>query len=354
MPPRLCCLALVSYLLALPLTSLAEESTRLPHIPFGETTTCWPERFVLRTDLPIMPTEAVVHRVVHPLVERKPLLMKIFRALPLADTEENRAALEKLERTPESEMALETPERLPGSEMEKIEVRPEHTRLYATVGGWEVHVSTNGCFSASRAYTRRPINEQWLLAPSEDDARAAADAFLELFRPFLQERVNFSNVIDSMVSDGDVIARGVRYGVDDATYGFPVLMGKVYINVTAGPTVTGIRSSIPATEVDRIVPILTPEEAMQHVLAPQESRSVQIFNLKRSATAYIDSIALEYWFASRMREWNPPIGPDYLIPVYIFKGEAVPDYDREPFGRLSEDTTWRAVVEAVRPEYLEE
>ena len=75
---------------------------RFPRIPFGEVATvCWPSRLTERTALPAMPSAVGVYRV-QSIPSRKTVMLKLFRALPIPSTRKNKAAIDRLARTPKS------------------------------------------------------------------------------------------------------------------------------------------------------------------------------------------------------------------------------------------------------------
>jgi hypothetical protein len=168
-------------------------------------------------------------------------------------------------------------------------------------------------------------------APTEVQARKAADKIMECIKPLLIEEVQFSGVIPSEWIDGKVIARRVFY-VPKIKKMPPV--GGVSVEVIPRGEVGDISIGLLKYIADGEVPIISPQEALKKLRAGESSPC----GTDWPNTAYIDSIKLTYWRAARAFNMS------YFMPVYHFSGEAVAP------GKKT--VKWSASVEAVKPELL--
>lgn len=291
----------------------------LPQIPFGETVTvCWPESIVERGALPVLPRTLRVYRV-QSIHSMKAVMIQVFRALPIELTPQNTSALDRLAQMPENTL---------------LQGREKDGPMSVNIGGWHVEVWPNGQFSAEHSsrfpsYDAKP-------APTEALVRQASDKFLSPFKPLFPLPVHFSSlgISHSVYSDKYVIL--TRSAVYTARLG-KLPAGGVSVEVAAGSKVVDIDSNIPNVVVDRTVPILSPQEAIEKLRAHEAHLADgEIGN----GTGYVDSIQMKYWV--RQPHWKL----SHLMPVYEFKGEVVsPD--------KSKSGPWKAYVQAVRPEFLE-
>lgn len=301
---------------------------RLPRIEFGEVATvCWPSGLVERVALPATPSAISVYRV-QSIPSRKALMLKLFRALPIPPTPKNKVAINKLARTPESVL------------MDGI---PKDAPLCETIGDWEVEVSPDGRFRASRSLRYRSAEAK--PAPPDAQVRKVADAFLSPIRPLMPRKVRFSAVRTgeaiSEIAHGKVVDRVImrRAAYNANLGGIPV--DGVYVEVVAGAKVVAMGSSLRHLVAARKVPILSPKEALQKVRAHEAH-----LDDGEGGTGYVDSIKLMYW--------NRGAGKDnkltYVVPVYVFEGESI--YEDKQAKRTGRGR-WKAFVEAIRPEFLE-
>ena len=290
---------------------------RYPRFPFGEVATvCRPSTFVLRTKLPAMPSAVRVYRV----ERRAPTnaeFLKLVEALPITLSPEDEAWLLRSEHAPEP--------------------RPQkYEPLGRTIGDWEIHLYPGGQYSLRNLPLRKSLRGRDAQAPSVEEVRRVADTFLSR-TGLLPAGAHFAKVHDVEVEVRDVDdkvvrSRGVRYQcfLEEIPAGsFTVVVGPGGEIASVG---NGMRRVIP----EEPLPILSPREGLQKL----QSKECQVRQGPSwVATAYVDSVRLVY-----------PQGPlaidlSYIMPVYVFEGEAVAAGKRT--------VRWAACVEAVRPEFLE-
>ncbi len=297
----------------------AQPSPRLyPRVDFGETTLPpRPVAFLRRGTLPKVPQALPMLKVQELSPEaRRQLMVRLFRLLPVSLPEaELKAELARLETRPLRRLASREP-------------------LEAQLGDWHVTVWPEGQFAASRDYRRSAPGP---LAPREATVQAVADALLPRLKPLLPEPVTFIGVGDAEREYGEgpmrVTSRYVSYQA--RKNGIP--LGHVSITVAAGPTIVRVSSHLRRTVADGEAPLLSPEEAL-HQLERGEGRVGGDYP-GGAATAYVDSVALLY------EEPGPVRGVSHLMPLYVFRGQAI--VTGRPPG------TWGGSLEAVRPERLE-
>jgi hypothetical protein len=299
-----------------------QPQNRYPRIEFGETTpNPRPARIILRTKLPKAPQAVPVLKVQElPLEERKALLLQLFSALPMEDYYTPTQIDWKLARL----------ERASWSSLSKGE--PMETQI----GEWEVSVWPSGQFSI---FSNPPPDKRKaeLPAPTEAEARKAADAFLPRIATQLPETVSYTGVgpVESRSvgkAGTEILSYGVSYGAKKQE----IPVGGISITVGSGPRIEAARSTLRRTVEDGLVPILSPEEALARLQKGEGEAGAPL----RGATAYVDSIRLVYWVQA------PAHNMSYLLPLYLFGGEAT-DEGKKP-------VKWGGSLEAIRPEFLED
>ena len=305
-------------------TPKSQTAKRFPSIAFGELASPVGKlTFVQRTTLPIVPSEVQVYKV-QPLASKKEAFLKIFKALPIESSSDTNAKLQKLERAPESSM-----------ENEKS--------ISASIGGWTVQIWNGGQFTI---YNNELSDHLYDLnntstAPAPEEARKTADDFLAIIGSLPMD-IQFSKV-----SPGDTITFGLGDKPNDTIVkilvvsysailnGIPV-HGSVSIRVGAGPSVVSMTSRLRSVVPDSSIALLSPQEAFGKLKAGGGRISDgPVWN----ATANVTSMKLVYWQGAPAQDLS------YVMPIYLFEGEAVAD------GKKT--VPWRAYVEAIRPEFLE-
>ncbi|HUV05919.1 MAG TPA: hypothetical protein VMX94_12545 [Armatimonadota bacterium] len=241
--------------------------------------------------------------------------LKLVEALPIARSPEDEAKIERLKHAPEPQ-------------------REENQGLASCIGGWDIMLYPDGQYSLDKIDSPAGRNAQ---APSAEEVRRAADAFVSRTK-LLPEGAQFVRVYDCDTSEwglGDKVvhSRGVVYacsleGITRAG-GFTVEVGprSEIVSVT-----NKTRHTIP----EQPLPILSPNEALEKL---RSNECHMADGPSWDATAYVDSIKLMYWESILAMDLS------YIMPVYIFEGEAVAPGKRS--------VRWKAHVEAVRPEFLE-
>ncbi|MDO8682731.1 MAG: hypothetical protein Q7N50_04545 [Armatimonadota bacterium] len=269
-----------------------------------------------------MPSDIRVYKV-QPIPSQKSVMLQLFRALPITLTPKNKAALDRIARTPEPLLRDGLPKCAP---------------LEETIGDWEVRVWPNGQFSASHSSRFGSTIDK--PAPSDAQVRKVSDAFLSRIKPLLFSNVHFSSVGPSYMVEEIILARSSSYIAE--LNGLPV--GRVYVEVVAGGKVVAIGSNLQRAVADRTVPILSPKEALLKLRSHEAHLADgQIAN----ATGYVDSIKLVYWQGGTEEGQRL----SYIMPVYVLKGEDV-SADKQAHPWMARGS-WVAYVEAVRPEFLE-
>lgn len=323
----ICCLAL---LCATPIKSA--ETDLLPRIPFGEVVTvCW-RKIVQRTELPSAP-EAVRVYEIHPSASRKAEMLALLRALPITDTPERNRKLKEIERVSDARI-------------ERYLADKDEASWRMSIEDWNVTFWPDGQFAAHYRLPDESMSIEDRPAPPEEQARAAAEAFLTSIRPLLPVDVQFADVSPCRTitsTHETVVSYWVSFRAEPEAYGLPV-MGGVAVEVAAGPTVMTVSNRLPRKGPERMLPILTPEEAWQKLLA----HDAHLADDGDGDTLYLDSVELMYYRTGMSRDAQFP----YLVPVYVFSGAS--GYTQTDPRRNPEQDEWRAYVEAVRPEYLEE
>lgn len=301
----------------------ANSVKRYPRIEFGTVIGIYGKlTYVQKVPLPTAPSQVKIYRVKH-LVSRKQAFLKLLKALPLAKGQETDRRLRHIRLLPEV-------------------LSWREDKYAGSVGGWLVSVWKGGQFSIDDEKFRDPVNKQGipLPGPLPKDARKAADDFLAKIGP-LSLPVHFSKVgrgqwITRGAGDkpGDTVVTKLNVSYSAELDGIP-LTSAVGIQVGAGPTVVSMVSRLRQVAIDRQVPILSPKEAYDKLLAGDcHLRDGTSWDV----TANITSIKLMYY--QDILSQDLP----YLMPIYVFEGDAVakgmpPEY-------------WKAYVEAVRPEFL--
>lgn len=315
---------LVAGVLVIGIAALAklrhDSLSRYPRIEFGETTVSYGELTLDQQVIPRkLPSEIMVYKV-QPLESKKDVLLKIFKALPLAPGKKTEADLRQLERMPES-----------------YGLKEKETG--ASIGGWTVQVWDGGQFYITNDdYSNRPYDyKNPPPTPTPKEAQKAADAFLEKIGPLLMN-VRFANVVpgDCTTGDkpGDIIIERQLVCYASALGGMPYSSVGVYVGT--GSTVDIVSSHIRRTVPDKKVPILSPQEALERLKA-REGVNMDGDLISGKVT----SIKLKYYNAALVKDVS------YIMLVYVFEGEVTGG------GKRAEHWNhWKAEVEAIRPEYL--
>ena len=299
----------------------ARPPGKLPRIEQGELIGVYPGKYtyVERGPLPALPASVMVYQV-QPRQSKKALLSQLVRAL-------------RIEMTPGIEAQLSHIARLPKSWL------PEEEPLSPTIGEWDVTIYPGGHFSAGNQRLAARMDKGNLPAPSEDDARKAADAFLARIEHLLPYPVRFTGVHPAYREsrgsvDWKVLSLGVSYRaeIDGIEVGHRV-------SFVVGPEaeVVSLSSTLRRVVPYRRFPILSPKEAFEKVRAGE---GLITDGPSWNATAYLDTVKLVYWQGNLAQDFP------YLMPFYLLKGEAVAE------GKKT--VRWAAELEAIRPEWLED
>ncbi|MCE5200243.1 MAG: hypothetical protein ABFD54_16090 [Armatimonadota bacterium] len=279
---------------------------RYPRIPFYETTESIGKFTLVQGAIPSnFPTEFRVYKV-KPLASKKNAILKIFKALPLKSGPKTDAMLRQLEHAPESLIEKEEP-------------------LRVSIGGWRVKVWSGGQFLIDKEEPIKPFTKVKDIpaSPAPEEARKAADAFLARIKPELPDPdVHFCRISPQDTYDDVVASLSVSYSAE--LDGIPYDI--VSIGIGTGPTVTGMSCHLRRVVPDGMVPILTPQEAVEKL----QAKEGHVCNGDWAA-GNVTSFKIVYYNEPHM---------SHIMPIYIISGE---DHSGK----------WNASVEAARPEYLE-
>jgi len=216
--------------------------------------------------------------------------------------------------------------------------------LATSIGGWSVRVWSGGQFTIENNEVSKHLydNENGLTAPTPEEARKAADAFLASIGP-LPTDVHFAKVGPGVTiirelggKPGDIVVKSLVVSYSAAIDGIPVY-ASVNVYVGPGPAVISAISFLCQVVPDDKVPILSPQEAFEKLRAGEGFIDD---GPSWDATANVTLIRLVHYPV----DIAPGRSCSHTMPIYVFRGEAVAD------GRKG--VPWRAFVEAVRPEFL--
>ena len=264
--------------------------------------------FVLRTSLPSAPVAVRIYRV-RASAARKPIFVKLIKALPVNATLDVQRIVKKIERTPEPILGV-------GDD------------LGGSIGNWTIRVFSGGAYSCDR---RRRVSTGKVRPPSAESVRRVADSFLTRAGP-MPNGLRFSGVGATESIDGTAVSWSAAYRGD--IDGIPV---RAALSVEVGPDLEllSVLNTFREVVADRMLPILSPQEAFD-LLCRGEGRfhGTTIAPSKRD----VESVRLMYWQAPLAQDF------DCVVPIYEFGGVETHGARREQ---------WSAFVEAIRPEYLE-
>lgn len=299
-----------------------QTARRFPRIAFGQLAdTIGRVTFVQHTTFPEVPSMVRLYKV-QPLASKRDALVQLFKALPMASGPETDASLRQLER--ESGLSA------------------DKESMSAEIGEWTVEVWKGGQFDISNRQLSGSLSnfENGLTAPTPEEAHKAADAFLASI-PLLTD-VHFlkagpGRILTRGLGDkpGDVVVKSIVVSYYAAIDSIP-LYGAVDVYVGPGPAVVTVNSRLRQVIPDENVGILSPQEAFDKLSAGECHWNKDPLY----ATCNVTSIKLGYYLGATADDLP------YVMPLYVFEGDAVAD------GKKSSDT-WKAYVEAVRPEFLE-
>ena len=308
-------LALVVVALARPRDSWAR---RFPHIEFGETATMGEATFVQHMAFPKMPSEVRVYKV-QPLPSKRDALVKILKALPSSSSSETDKVLRKIGRKSASSLQNEEP-------------------LSASIGDWSVDVYSGGQSYIQHYVAKTPEKfEDIPPAPAPKEAQKAADellAKLPLPADLHCVKVCPGRVISRGLGPNDQVVKEMAVLYDAVIDGIP-LYGAVDVSVGAGPTILCLNSRLRNIVPDEKVAILSPQEAYDRLSAGKCHWNQEPYYGKCN----VASVKLVYYLGATATTLP------YIMPIYVFGGESVAS-GKKP-------NTWKAFVEAVRPEFLE-
>ena len=275
--------------------------------------------FTQRATFPTFPSTVRMYRV-QPITSMKDEFLKLIDLLPIKRTPEVAVHIQKLKNAPEPKLR-------------------ENEPLSGDVGGWNISVYPGGQFSLRNMTVN--LDGRDATAPSVEEVRELADMFLARTK-LLPTEARFDKIKDADVSvwglgdkpgDRVVHSRWVTYQcwLD----GIPTI-GSFAVEVGAGKEIVCVLNEMRRTIPDQMVPILSQNDCLNKLRAGEGHMAD---GPSWDATAYVDSIKLMYWESILAMDLS------YIMPVYVFEGEAVAPGKRT--------VRWKAHVEAVRPEFLE-
>lgn len=295
----------------------------LPRVEFGELgSPVGKITYTLQCTLPEVEPTIQVYRV-KPLVSKRDLLLQLIKALPIKEGPETDEQVHRLERAPSS-------------------LGKNEQSLSASIGGWTIKVWDGGQFSLSNDELSQQQSEfdTESVAPTEEKARQVADTFLAKIES-LPAEVHFDKVGPGRTlirgagdKPGDILLKSVNVYYTAMIGEIPV-RGPVGIQVGAGPSVVSMTNRIRYFTPEKMVAILSPQEAFDKLRAGEGHIGR---GPEWSATCHIKSVKLVYWQEILGQNLS------FIMPVYIFEGDAVAEGMKT--------VPCEAYIEAVRPELL--
>jgi hypothetical protein len=291
---------------------------RFPPIKFCEVAeSIGKVNFVKEVAFPTVPQRLSVYKV-QTTTAPKDIIIKILNALPVSSQTEKEDVMRDIKCRPEK--SLQNGE-----------------TISASMADWTVDVYKGGQFYISHRMPKSPERfEDIPSAPSAEEAQKVADEFVKKI-PFLE------NIYCEKVCPGRIISRGLGPN-DQVTKEMAVLYnakiddislyGAVDVWIGAGPTVLRVNSRMRHLIQDDTVELISPEEAYDKLTKGKCHWSKD----PSHSECKITSIRLVYYLGATADDLS------YIMPTYLFSGEST-ETSKKP-------DTWKAYVEAVKPEYL--